>query len=110
VAPHVAAADSGVEIGIDIGEFLLQLDDMGVETPLDFSVGGLLPTQALGGDHFHNLASARGDFAEAWVCSSGCGRNSGRMRSANKALTAASRLSVLASRPQARAKSRICRD
>jgi hypothetical protein len=102
-APHRRAPDGVVEVTLDPGESLVQPDKVGVEVALQAWVPSLAAAVALGADHLHDLAPAGDQLGHPLRL--GVGERPG----AKSAIVWASRASVLARRPSARAKSRICR-
>jgi hypothetical protein len=101
-------ADRPVEVPLDLGQGLAQPAQVGVDPPVQGRLGGVPPV-ALGDQHLEQLAPARHQAPEVPGGLVGQGRTGGRTASAKRAITAASRRSVLASRPVARAKARTWR-
>src|SRR3954462_15229050 len=108
VAPGGRAAHAGVDLGIDLGELLLEGADEAGDALLDAPHGGAALAVPLGDDHLDDLAPAGDEVgARSCVASSGRGRTSGFMSWPKRAIMAASIGSVLARVPAAWAKWRI---
>src|SRR3954454_23544391 len=104
VAPGGRAAHPGVDLGIDLGELLLEGADEAGDALLDAPHGGAALAVPLGDDHLDDLARRATRSARSCVASSGRGRTSGFMSWPKRAIMAASIGSVLARVPAAWAK------
>ena len=102
--------DGVADVVVDRVELLLEIGDVAREPSGERLVDGLAAPVGFHADHLDDLERRRPTSSARWTLS-GCrrGRACGRTRSAKRAITSASSVSVLAKRPIARAKSRIWR-
>jgi hypothetical protein len=98
-----------VQVGLEVVERPLKPGDVGVQAALKGLISDQAPPIGLRSEHLHELTPAGDELAQALGVFGGSGRTAGRTASAKRAMMWASKVSVLARVPVARAKSRIWR-
>src|SRR6476659_1116657 len=108
-APDRGRPDQGREVLIEAAQGLLEPGDVGIEVPLQAAIAQEPAPVVLGAEHVDELAAAGDAFAQrgGLLIGDGAGRRPHRLR--KESMIRASSVSVLASCPVARAKSRIWR-